>query len=644
MTTLILALLLGIGFYLSLSLMSLAFRPMLQGIGNAALFIFTWALTINITFLCSYWDLPRWGILVLLTALIGAGLVVNRHILLKKLASLAPYWMLGMLTVLIAVLPLIYSFPADAVITEFGVCNDSVHHAYLGKGFVAATNILSAMKVYPQGSHSVLWFLSWLLNLEPIFLLLPVTLIFSSLTPLALLQVGEYDRRLSSSRLYFGALCTGTCFILVVSCYFLFTAQCVVTPLSLTLAIRSLYISRLRRTEFVLLAVVAMAALNTYNIMGLAPMGVAMILNYRGWSSVGWHLLGDIATAIRRNGLEKLNLPASFQTAMVHTELVTSSGSGGECSSEMWNQETDDGPKANEKVSWILLSLVLTLSLVSAYPNLISFISKFLPYFFGQNPLGENLWAASGVMPGYIETIHIIGIWPLASDFRAALPDGTYKVIGAISLLVAGMLLSKAPRSMQGLSIVGIVLYTALSFSGTYLNFKVLALAAPLISFAVFFAVIDLVPVSKKRVTGLVGCSFVTLLLFSYSRSIKSFHSQNIVTKSQIDDLLALKKLYVDTHDVLLLDNMEFASYVIDDLKDFSPFTNYLYRPWNGSSVDLVIVNRGNREKAKEYLAQQKMGMPGKEGAVSTEIALALSRSCRVSHFKQWDIYRICES
>jgi hypothetical protein len=132
----------------------------------------------------------------------------------------------------------------------------------------------------------------------------------------------------------------------------------------------------------------------------------------------------------------------------------------------------------------------------------------------------------------------------------------------------------------------------------------------------------------------------MVVLLFSYSISIQSLHSQNVVTNSQINDLLTLKKLYVDKRDVLLLDTMDFASYIIDDSSDFSPMTQYLHRPWNGKSVDLIIVNRKNREKAKEYLAQQKINHGTSEAGASLEVR----KSCRISHYKQWDIYRACYS
>jgi hypothetical protein len=280
--------------------------------------------------------------------------------------------------------------------------------------------------------------------------------------------------------------------------------------------------------------------------------------------------------------------------------------------------------------------------MLSVYPNFIFLISKFLPYFIGQNPLGENLWAAAGVMPGYVETIHILGIWPLASDFRAALPDGSFKVLGAIALIAAGILIGRAPRPLQGLSLVGLVLYFGLSFTGTYLNFKALALGAPLVSFAIYCSIFNLVHPSNKVLSFVVGVALLSTVLFSYQKALPSFHRNNIVSKSQIDDFLALKKLYIDKNNVLLLDKMEFASYIIDDLSDFSPLTNYLHRPWPGTTVNMVIVNRNYRDIAKGYLTQQKMLLPGSGEGPASEANLILQRPCRVSHFKEWDIYRIC--
>jgi hypothetical protein len=279
------------------------------------------------------------------------------------------------------------------------------------------------------------------------------------------------------------------------------------------------------------------------------------------------------------------------------------------------------------------VAFVISFVLVSGYPNLVMVVSKYLPYFFGQNPLGENLWTASGVMPNFIETIHLIGIWPLSADFRFALPNGTYRVLGEIILLVAGLLLGKAPKSLQGLGIVGLGLYAALSFSGTYLNFKVVGLSAPLVSFVVFFSLIDLIPASWRVGTWFGGGCLLGTLLLSYSFSIQSVHSQNVVTSGYINDLLTLKKQYLDKHDVLLLDTMEFASYIMEDAKDFSPMTQYLHRPWPGSSVDLVVLNRNTRQMAEEYLAKHKL---------DDGMSIIVDRSCLISEFKQWEIYRVC--
>jgi hypothetical protein len=578
MSTIFLVILLGAGIHVCLIILSALLRPLWAYCHPAVGMIATWAFVVNTTWLFSYFS---WSFRILLISTVFAvivGIALSQATFWKSLKLYSVYSLPGLWGIIILSLPLVLLYPSDAVITEFGVNNDSVHHAFLGRGYGSATGIIPALKSYPQGTHAIIWLIAWLLQMEPVFLVLPVTIVGTALVGIAFTQAEEYGH-VSSLVVFMCSLGVAFCFLSMASCYFVFSAQSFVLPFATMLSLMSIRSAGNIRVDLPLVVIV-IATINTYSIMGLSLMAIIIIVNYRAWYDA-------IAKFIKNT----------------------------RCKLSPW-------------IGWKLVvqSIILTISLLSVFPNLQTLVMKFLPYFVGYNPLGENLWAASGVLPQYIDVLHLSGIWPFAGDFRFFVPDGNLRVKISLFLVLVGALLNTRLSNYKILYISVGIIVLAISFSGTYLYFKVVAMVAPLILFGIYYHIALLLKNNRMVLQLAVLMLCLALNGYSYYLGVPSLHAANVVTKEQVEDLMLLKSTYVDKFNVLVLDKMEFASYIIDDLQDFSPLTNYLYRPWSGQEVDYIIVSRKDRSQAREYL-------------VNTA-GISLSRTRMLKRLKGWDVYR----
>ncbi len=451
---------------------------------------------------------------------------------------------------------LLVCYPKGTLVPGHFVCNDSVHHSFMAKGFHLTRirplewDFSSILEVYPRAFHSFLFVLSNGVSRDPIELFFPGVVLMYSLLSLAVFENAAAKGFLRSLFISLAALSV---------------------PLGMTI---------------VSLGFAAQVGCICF-ILGTVRAGMVL----RVWPPRSWgereyaFLVFALAGVALYGAFTVVILPAAF-LAIVLARTVFAAD----------NSPADDARKFDKK-KFVLAALTLAFLAIVPVWNTLALI-------LGQLKLPEQsqLAFSKGNLLNYISPLHLSGFWPFDSDYRFG-PESqrTASILLFLLLLKFAFILRGGKPTYFGLTaiLMSVVALAGPLFFGPYPTFKLLTIASIFVSLS--FAESAL---SASNRLGQIGGAALMLLAVSAQlwSSSRTLFTAATFTSDEWRSIQQLKRNYLDKGPSFVVSREDWISYAVDNPDDFVPETIYLRRRWKDEPIRFVAFD-SYYEKEWEALA-----------------------------------------
>ena len=486
----------------------------------------------------------------------------------KEVLAVTFAWLLGLLIIAV---PLALAYIPNAMVTGHFICNDSVIHALMSRGlaFMQTRGMDPIYLALPRGVHSfTYYFNSLLFQKEVSRIILPTSLTSFSLI---VFWADMVVRLLGVRRRYWLplTLLPATPFLLVTTAYMVFLGQ--IAGMALTLAaVTALCFFRRLGTLMASLAITLFLALGAITAYGLFPL-----------SLIGFGCAMCLAVAF-------LKEPSISHWVAVLRELLSS-------------------------VFTIRGGIIVGSFLVLLWPSI-----QFALYVVkvqGSGSTASDLISAVGNLPeGYLSPLHISGFWPRGAEYRQLLS----KNFSPMTCLMLALLLGQTAcivgarfeyRIFLALATFFVPwLSSAILINSPYVNFKYLTYLVPVFVLAAgigFTRCAERAGAMYPRLNSLVILPAVTLFLLVYLATAISLPlAVASVTPSLVEgEVLSLEAVAqeISAKRALILSREDWLQYYIQP-DDILPLTLYIPNTYHGQPIDLVVVDRGYKQDATEFL------------------------------------------
>jgi hypothetical protein len=462
---------------------------------------------------------------------------------------------LGVQTALYLV-PLVTVFPDRTLVTGNFICNDSVAHAVLMRGFDVVHGPYGAWthySVYPDAFHAVIFGLRGVLPADAPSFLLPASIWAAAFFGLPMLMLVDVERESGRLASVLVAASPAAAFLLGMSVYLFFIGQMAVLPLvsGAVVIVASWTPDDLRGSRILLPLAIVGAALASYGLIALSLVAFAASLRAM---VAGW-----------RHRLRIVSRARAYVSAMTR------------------------------RTSWLAMA-VAGLFVVPALMQ----IARGYAFFSTRTTSSGNLF-------GLLSPLHVTGFWKSGLDYRVAIAHREPLAALGLALVLALeiVLVWRARPSRTALIVLvtfGVpVAASAALVPGPYINFKFLTFFT-----GVWIAVVSLaiVRAAGRRRTRLGPVALAIVMALMVSTPLASFRRVPALTDRWFDAMSGLRAAHLSRGAVLILSPEDWFQYY-RDVDDVAPMTTYFHQVDDGRRMDEILVDVRFEAEALAVLRQR---------------------------------------
>lgn len=460
--------------------------------------------------------------------------------------------------------------PTHTLITGNFICNDSVAHAVLMRGFDfvhGAFGHWAYLGYYPDGIHAVVYGLSrFFTHADVPYFLLPAAIWSASFLALAILMLLAEEGQPLSVTSVLVAASPAAAFLLGTSVYLYFIGHIGVLPfIAGSVVIVSTWTPADLHGRGLILALAPLgAALATYGLLSLSLIGFAVLLR------IGLEL---------RVPRQAVTLAREFARACANRDA--------------------------------LIGLVLVLAMLAPVARQLLAGSAFF---------ASQVSTVGNLPGGFLNPLHVTGFWKGGAEYRSPLtgPDSPAGMILAAIFGLQAVLIARAGLRRTGaLTLVTFatpVVASALFIRSPYVNFKYLCL---LTAVWVPLAALGLARLMSRLAAGnpLPGMAAVAaLLLVMVVNPMRSFQLLPALPEHWFQTIAAVRAQHLAKGPVLILSLEDWFQYY-RDTDDVVPLTTYFRQPYTGQVMQEVLVDDGFPKDVRAFLDRS---LPGAAARLDT--------------------------
>jgi hypothetical protein len=474
---------------------------------------------------------------------------------------------LGLQTALYLV-PLAAVFPTHTLVTGNFVCNDSVAHAVLMRGFDVVHGLYGAWthySIYPDAFHAVMFGLRGVLPADGPSYLLPASIWAASFFGLPMLMLVDVERAPGRLASVLVAASPAAALLLGTSVYLFFIGQMAVLPLvaAAVVIIASWTPGDLRGARVLLPLVIAGAALASYGLIAVSLIAFA----------VGLRLS---AAVLRHRG-------------------------------RVWRVARAAIVEMMQRSSWIAAAVVAVLvapALWQIYQGYAFFSTRTISF---------------GNLFGLLSPLHVTGFWQGGLDYRVAIAHTEHAaaLVLAVVLAVEIVLVVRARISRAALIVLltfGVpVAASAALVPGPYINFKFLTFFTGVWIAMVSLAIVRAAGALARGRTWVAPVALAIVMAVMVSTPLKSFRRFPALTDRWFHAIAELRASHLSRGAVLILSPEDWFQYY-RDADDIAPMTTYFHQIDDGRTMDEILVDDKFERQALDALrgrwpdARQRLG------------------------------------
>ncbi len=473
--------------------------------------------------------------------------------------------------------------PTRTLVTGNFLCDDSVTHAILMRGFDAVHGVFAAWRylaVYPDGFHAVVYGLSrFFTHADVPYFLLPASMWSASFLALAILMLlAQEGERLTATAVLVAAL-PAAAFLLGTSVYLYFIGHMAVLPFIVGgIVMASTWSPDDVRGRGLLLALAPIGAgMATYGLFSVSLFAFAAAIR--------------VALELRRPG-QALSLAREFGRACMNRQALIGLGA---------------------------IALVL--------------IPVFRQMVVGYAFFASQVSSVGNLPDGFLSPFHLTGFWRGGAEYRAPLAGSPAATILAAVLAVQAILIARAGLRRAGVvtlvTLATPFVVSALIIRSPYINFKYLCLLTavwvPLAAFGLARSMGRIVAGSALPGVG----ALVALLLTMVVSPLRSFQSLPALPEPWFQTIAAVRAEHLAKGAVLLLSKEDWFQYYRDG-DDIAPLTFYFRQAYAGQAMREVMVDDGFPSDVREFLDRQ---WPGASARLDTCPAASMGGRFRLFDF-----------
>jgi hypothetical protein len=482
---------------------------------------------------------------------------VWRALATQRLDAAAVLATLGLQAALYLV-PLVV-FPSHTLVTGNFVCNDSVAHAVLMRGFAVVHGLFGAWtqySIYPDAFHAVLFGLRAGLPADAPSYLLPASIWAASFFGLPMLMLMAVERAPSRLTSVLAAASPAAACLLGTSVYLFFIGQMAVLPLvaGAIVVIASWTPDDLRGARILLPLALVGAALAAYGLISVSLIAFAVSLR--------------LASAALRHRTRVV------RQARVWTAAVT--------------------PRA----SWIAMAAIAVLTAPAVWQ-----IARGYAFFRSRTTSPGNLF-------GLLSPLHITGFWKSGLDYRVAIThtEPLAALLLSLVFVIEVVLVVRARISRAALIVLltfGVpVAASAVLVPGPYINFKFMTFFT-----GVWIALVSLAIVRAAARFGRIGMQAAPVVLalvmaLMVSTPLASFRRFPALTDRWFHAMAGLRASHLSRGAVLILSPEDWFQYY-RDADDLAPMTTYFHQIDDGRVMDEILVDTKFEHEALAALRER---------------------------------------
>jgi hypothetical protein len=525
----------------------------------------TWAVIVLVANAANKLALPPAGIALAVVAMMGGLMLawraplaptrVRRALAAQRLDVAMVLATLALQAALYLV-PLVTVFPDHTLVTGNFICNDSVAHAVLMRGFDVVHGVYGAWthySVYPDAFHAVMFGLRDALPADAPSFLLPASIWAAAFFGLPMLMLVDVEREPGRLASVLVAASPAAAFLLGMSVYLFFISQMAVLPFvaGAVVIVASWTPDDLRGSRILLPLAIVGAALASYGLIAFSLVAFAASLR--------------VIAAVWRHRLRIASRARAYASAMTR------------------------------RTSWI--AMIVAGLLVA--PALIQ-IARGYAFFSTRTTSSGNLF-------GLLSPLHVTGFWKSGLDYRVAIAHREpLAALGLALVLALEIVLVWRARPSRA-ALIALVTFgvpvaaSAALVPGPYINFKFLTFFT-----GVWIAIVSLaiVRAAGRRRTRLGPVALAIVMALMVSTPLASFRRVPALTDRWFDAMSGLRAAHLARGAVLVLSPEDWFQYY-RDVDDIAPMTVYFHQVDDGRRMDEILVDVRFEAEALAVLRQR---------------------------------------
>jgi hypothetical protein len=441
--------------------------------------------------------------------------------------------------------PLAVVFPSHTLVTGNFVCNDSVAHAVLMRGFAVVHGLYGAWthySIYPDAFHAVIFGLRGVLPADVPSYLLPASIWATSFFGLPMLMLADVERAAGRLAPVLVAASPAAALLLGTSVYLFFIGQMAVLPLvaAAVFVVASWTPSDLRGARILLPLAIAGAALAAYGLISLSLIAFALGLRLA-------------AAALRHRG-------------------------------RVWQVARAAIVEAARRTSWIAAAVVALLVAPALWQ-----IYRGYAFFSTRTTSSGNLF-------GLLSPLHMTGFWKGGLDYRVPIAhtERAAAVVLAVVLAVEIVLVLRARISRATLIVLltfGVpVAASAALVPGPYINFKFLTFFTGVWIAIVSLAIVRVAGALARGRAWVAPAVLAIVMVVMVSTPLRSVRRFPALTDRWFHAMAELRASHLSRRAVLILSPEDWFQYY-RDADDLAPMTTYFHQVDDGRTMDEILVD-----------------------------------------------------
>lgn len=541
-----------------------------------------WSIVINIAFFSDFLELPLIfpiGIILFLALInIVYGIKHGYSILgLSSSFKVIAVWAVG---IALIALPILYTLDSRPVIPASVVTNDSIMHSILATGIEATEDrqLVDYYQIgYPRGYHSVVYYVSDLLNVETYYLLFPVLIFFYSFIVFTFVDFLPSKGKSLKENLVL--LIPTTPYLILVSMYGLYAAQIAVLPVLIAATLQTLKVRLIPEARFknLLLFLIYLAVINIYGVYGFSLIVVA----------IGFRLVTLVLPYVDLGGVRgKVNLNIKVRELQSYVLI----------------------PLLKLPYEIFIKTKIGIVTLILAIPSAILFFNN-LRISLETSDLTFSQGNA------FFHPLHMTGTWPDNVFFRDSLNNlNVYILLILFGLQI--LIIARAKRLTTLIKGLLLMLFVFLMFTlviqTPYAAFKYFTYVIPVFMFTFgLYLYMELDRIQNKfeikdNLKRLIVITiFLGYLLITLGFSIRSFDNLNPKGADYFEQFEYLNEKYITQGDTLIFAGDSWSQYFITEEGDYAPSYGWYLRAYDNRNPDFIAIEyeavKVNEEIGNKY-------------------------------------------